>query len=248
MIWGYQYHALLPFTGCEMSYGFEVKTSGGAIQINEAGRYLRVLQKGTVISTYSDEGYYYSSFSIRLPGNCLGPDVTVFLRNRTAGHRITAVLPWYSPSKNKTYIDTWENGSVYDYVIVANAGWSPPSSYGLAVYDSTGQVSFNSADELFAITSVLYIPYSSSSPSSSNDYSVSTMPYSGTSYFSLLSYETVILDVTPTVMCGYFWALSFLSASTCRVHCDRSSNVTKPPYSPPYPTGSTAILIFGIPT
>lgn len=246
MIRGYQYHALLPFTGCEMSYGFEVKTSGGAIQINEAGRYLRVLQKGTVISTYSDEGY--SAFSIRLPGNCLGPDITVFLRNRTPGHRMTAMGPWYSPSKNQTYIDTWENGSVYDYVIVANAGWSPPSSYGLAVYDSTGQVSFNSADELFAITSVLYIPYSSSSPSSSTDYYVSTIPYSGTPYFSLLSCEIVLLDVTSTVVCGYYWTFSFLSASTCRVRCDRSSDAPKLSYSPPYPTSSIATLIFGVPT
>ena len=231
-----------------MSYGLEVITSGGAIQINEAGRYLRVLQKGTVTSTiYDPNPTVYSSYSLRIPGNCLGPDVTVFLRNRTPGHRITSLGTRYSPSDNYTYIDTFENGSVYDYVVVANAGWSAPSSNGLAVYDSNGQVSFNSADELFAITSVLYIPYNSSSPSSSTDYSVSAMPYSGTLYHSLLSCELVLLDVTSTTVCLYIWTVSFLSASTCRVARVRNT-ATKDTWNPKYPSSSINIQIFGLPT
>lgn len=241
-----------------MTYGFQVTSSGGARQIDEIGKYLRVLTSGSVPL----HGGYSGDFGARIPVKYLAPNQYLFAHLNKSGlytdgwasthpdmaNDNSSITSGTFISVTQYFPETGYYNSAFDYIIATTDDWSPTESYGLRIFDSVGSIVFDSGNAMLVITNIITLTLTQSFPAGTTtyDYPLSVAPYTGgTPYFLLGPTKRVIKSATSGKY-DYFEVMpSLLNSSTVRLKVTKitaAGNI----WSSTLPTSLDHKLVIGV--
>ncbi len=190
-----------------MAYGISIQSSNGDAQIDSEGSlsYLKIISTGTATNVNVSPGQL---LFIRLPSSGLGSPASNGSLKSFGADGLT------SPPKYKFYNEDYVSPIAMDYVIASAIRASAPASpqYGIRVYNSDGELSFDSgifisgtAGENVVVVKV-NIPLNS--PTLNGDVTVSpqSIIYKASDYKSVYMNATVGNYLSATIRPGgYRW-------------------------------------------
>lgn len=205
-----------------MSYGLQVFSSSGVVQITDSGSQFQVTSSGSVASVF--DPIYGAAANI--PGDGMSGNKSLLVRSQTYGKLIySATTAFYDNNTAKTYIPTGEIGQVIEYVMIDSANTAPSSSgVGLQVLNSSGFVAYNSNYSQAVVTSSISLGVDYNTGAGNYDFTITNAPYSGLLYLFYGSAEyKIVRNTANTASVIFFYNTTFLNSTTVRIHLVKNS-------------------------
>lgn len=232
------------------NHGLTVYNSNNHLQIGEDSRYLCHYSSGTVTAqylVYTSAPRYTTGYYLVFDGNFVSGNYQVHLRNITSGVYITDNA-YYIPAQNKTYYMV-SAASDWSYIITSTNAVTNTGGYGLKIFDSGGNVIFNTNDRIITITDILNINITSSTPNSlTTDYTINTSPYAGAVPYVMLCAEpsVVPIKISSTSFKSYATSWTFVNNNTFRFKITYYTTINNYTPANEMQTSINAVIPFGV--